>query len=90
MKRYLYIHHGLKRTDKLKQQFRHNFTFYKGSTHVALSRAFVNFTLNDQVAKDFLKWVEDTQIPDETYYPTLYKNTDFDKGRLNTVFCSEG
>ena len=73
------MYHGGKRTEMLKEPFRQNFTFYKGSTYVVLSRAFVDFILHDKLARDFLEWVKDTKIPDETYYPTLYRNVDFDK-----------
>jgi hypothetical protein len=73
----------MKRTKRLKKPFPGNFTFYKGSTYVVLSRAFVNFTLHDKLAKDFLKWVNDTGKPDETFYQTLYFNVDFDKSEYN-------
>jgi hypothetical protein len=79
--RYLYIHHGTNSTGELKQPFRHNFTIYKGSTYVVLSRAFVNFIFNEQLAKDFLNWLKDTKVADEVYYSTLYQNTEFDKGK---------
>ena len=78
-KRFIYVYNGTKPTRKRKRPFRQNFKFYKGSTYVVLSRAYVNFTLHDQLAKDFLKWVKNTGIPDETYYATLYMNTGFDK-----------
>jgi hypothetical protein len=52
---------------------------------VALSRAFINFILHDKLARDFLEWVKDTGIPDETYYPTLYLNVDFDKSEYTTL-----
>ncbi|CAB3990628.1 beta-1,3-galactosyl-O-glycosyl-glyco beta-1,6-N-acetylglucosaminyltransferase-like isoform X2 [Paramuricea clavata] len=78
-RRFLYVYHAGKRTEMLKEPFRQNFTFYKGSTYVVLSRAFVDFILHDKLARDFLEWVKDTRIPDETYYPTLYRNLDFDK-----------
>ena len=69
----------MNRTKILKQPFPSNFTFYKGSTYVVLSQAFVNFTINSKLANDFLVWVSDTANPDETFYQTLYFNIDFDK-----------
>ena len=57
---------------KRKVPFRGNFKFYKGSSHVVLSRSFVSFILHNKLANDFLKWVKDTRIPNETYYATLY------------------
>ena len=60
-----------------KTPFRYNFTFYKGSSYVALSHAFANFTLNSQVANEFLEWVKDTGFPDETFLPSLIGNVKF-------------
>ncbi|XP_028414418.1 N-acetyllactosaminide beta-1,6-N-acetylglucosaminyl-transferase-like isoform X3 [Dendronephthya gigantea] len=84
--RFIYVYNGTKRTKKRKQPFQRNFKFYKGSTYVILSRAYVNFTLHDQLAKDFLEWVKNTGIPDETYYATLYMNTNFDKRFQNNSY----
>ncbi|XP_028414451.1 beta-1,3-galactosyl-O-glycosyl-glycoprotein beta-1,6-N-acetylglucosaminyltransferase 3-like isoform X2 [Dendronephthya gigantea] len=85
-KRFIYVYNGTKPTRKRKRPFRQNFKFYKGSTYVVLSRAYINFTLHDQLAKDFLKWVKNTGFPDETYYATLYTNTNFDKRFQNNSY----
>ena len=52
----------------------HNIKVTFGSIHVALTRAFVDFTLHNQVAMDFLEWVKDTMIPDETFFQSLTVN----------------
>ena len=44
---------------------------FKGSNHVALTRNFVQFILNDKKAKEFFYWLNDTFIPDEAFYATL-------------------
>jgi len=49
----------------------HSLKIYKGSNHVALTRRFAEFILFDQKAKDFYNWLNDTFIPDETFYATL-------------------
>lgn len=75
--RFHYVYERHKRTNKTKIPFRYNFTFFKGSTYVALSHAFVNFTLNSRVANEFLEWVKDTGFPDETFIPSLIANVNF-------------
>lgn len=57
-----------------KEKPPHNITVVKGPVHMVASRAFVEFIFNDQKAKDFLEWVHGTQVPDETYFPTLQNN----------------
>ncbi|XP_045206284.1 beta-1,3-galactosyl-O-glycosyl-glycoprotein beta-1,6-N-acetylglucosaminyltransferase-like [Mercenaria mercenaria] len=46
----------------------------KGAVHVAVSRGFVDYVLNDKRAHDLLKWTKLTKIPDETFFPTLNHN----------------
>ena len=46
----------------------------QGSVHVALTRAFVDYALHHQVAKDLLNWVKDTLVPDETFFQSLQVN----------------
>ena len=75
--RFHYIYKGGRRTNMIKTPFRYNFTFYKGSSYVALSHAFTNFTLNSHVANEFLEWVKDTGFPDETFLPSLIGNVKF-------------
>nr|KAG5699098.1 hypothetical protein BaRGS_017781 [Batillaria attramentaria] len=47
----------------------------KGSVHVAVNRDFVDFVLHSPVSRDFLEWCKRTHIPDETFFPTLNRNS---------------
>ena len=58
-------------TWKLKSPPPEGITIAKGNVHVALPRAFVKFMLEDKTALAFKRWVRDTRIPDETYFPSL-------------------
>ena len=49
----------------------HNISLVKGSAFGVFSRAFVEFTLTDQMARDLLEWSRDTYSPDEVYWSTL-------------------
>ncbi len=49
----------------------HNLTMYFGTAYYSLTRPFVEFVLNDKVAKDLLEWSRDTFSPDEHYWVTL-------------------
>ena len=46
-----------------------NVTISKGSVHVAVQRGFVDFALHK--AQSFVEWLEDTRIPDETFFASL-------------------
>ncbi|KAK7486325.1 hypothetical protein BaRGS_00022495 [Batillaria attramentaria] len=48
---------------------------WKGSVHVAVNRDFVDFVLHSPVSRDFLEWCKRTHIPDETFFPTLNRNS---------------
>ena len=52
----------------------HNITAIAGSTHVAINRDFVNFTLNDQRAIDFIEWLKKTYFPDEFIFSSFNHN----------------
>jgi hypothetical protein len=52
----------------------HNITLAKGSMHVAVNRYFVDFCLHDQRSLDFLDWLKQTKIPDETFFSSLNYN----------------
>ena len=43
----------------------------KGQLQVILTRAFVNFTLHNKVTLDFYDWINDTIIPDESFFNSL-------------------
>ena len=49
----------------------HNLQIYFGTAYYSLTRDFVEFALESQVAKDFLEWSKDTFSPDEHYWVTL-------------------
>ena len=46
-------------------------TLTKGSVHIAVQRGFVDFVLHNPVAARFQQWVNDTWIPDETFFSSL-------------------
>ncbi|ESO84451.1 hypothetical protein LOTGIDRAFT_179636 [Lottia gigantea] len=46
----------------------------KGNIHVVLNRQFVNYTIINQVSKDFIKWLNNTIVPDETLFASLNHN----------------
>lgn len=52
----------------------HNTIPAKGSVHVALSRAFVDFMLHDRRSLDILEWAKKVGIPDEAYFTMLNHN----------------
>ena len=62
------------RTDELKPDVPHKFLIAKGSTHIAASRAFIDYALNSQQARDLLNWMKDIRAPDEHFFPTLNHN----------------
>lgn len=41
---------------------------------MTLNRKFVEYVINNDVAADFLRWVNKTEVPDETYFATLIHN----------------
>ena len=43
----------------------------KGSVHVALTRGFVQYILHNETAQQFLEWVQQTRVADETYFASL-------------------
>ncbi|XP_077999920.1 beta-1,3-galactosyl-O-glycosyl-glycoprotein beta-1,6-N-acetylglucosaminyltransferase-like [Glandiceps talaboti] len=48
-----------------------NVTIRKGGLHCALTRPFVEFLHQNGTATEFLEWLNDTLIPDESFYPSL-------------------
>ena len=52
----------------------HNITIYKGSTHIVAVREFVEFVLYSQIGKDFIEFLKNTYIPDETLYSSLQRH----------------
>jgi len=74
----MYVWEHGQQTEQLKDDVPHNLTLSKGSTHIAARREFVDFALNDRRAQDFLHWLRDTQIPDETFFNSLNRNQQLD------------
>ncbi|ELT88514.1 hypothetical protein CAPTEDRAFT_121732, partial [Capitella teleta] len=62
------------RTSVEKGPVPHNFLIAKGSTHVAVTRDFIDYALNDPRAQDLLEWMKDIRAPDEHFFPTLNHN----------------
>lgn len=50
----------------------HNFTVVKGSAYGTFSRAFVEYIIHDQEARDLLEWSRAVLSPDEYYWATLH------------------
>ncbi|GFS12201.1 beta-1,3-galactosyl-O-glycosyl-glycoprotein beta-1,6-N-acetylglucosaminyltransferase [Elysia marginata] len=46
----------------------------KGAVHTVINRATVDFILHDSKAKDFMKWLKTTIIPDETLFASINYN----------------
>jgi len=57
-----------------KEPAPHGFNVAKGSTHMAVTREFVEFAVNDLRAEDLLYWMRDIKVPDEHFFPTLSHN----------------
>ena len=52
----------------------HGFNIAKGSTHMAVTREFVEFAVHDPRAQDLLHWMSDIKVPDEHFFQTLNHN----------------
>ena len=52
----------------------HGIKLYKGAYQVVLARSFVDYVINNTIARNFLEWVKTTGIPDETYFNSLNRN----------------
>ena len=50
------------------------FLIGKGSTHIAATRAFIDYVLHNKTAQDILQWMKDIRAPDEHYFATLNHN----------------
>lgn len=52
-----------------------NMTAYKGSFATTLDRKFVNWLLHNRTARAYRDWLaENSSLPDESYWATLYFN----------------
>ncbi|XP_064644630.1 beta-1,3-galactosyl-O-glycosyl-glycoprotein beta-1,6-N-acetylglucosaminyltransferase-like [Lineus longissimus] len=77
-KRTLVVHHGIRSTTTKKEPFEMNVTLTKGPVHIAASRGFVEFVLHDDRAVKFRAWIQDTGVPDETFFSSLNHNPKWD------------
>jgi len=66
--------HRFFKTDRIKPQAPNNISIRKGSTHIVAIREFVEFVLHSQIGKDFIEFLKDTLIPDETLYSSLHQH----------------
>ena len=57
-----------------KERAPHGFNVAKGSAHMAVTREFVEYAVNDRRAQDLLYWMRDIKVPDEHFFPTLSHN----------------
>jgi hypothetical protein len=71
--KYVYIG-GTERTNQTKEPPPFNLTIIKGNLHILGSRPFIEFALNDKRALALLEWLNDTMIPDESFFSTLNYN----------------
>lgn len=61
----------------------HNLQIYFGTAYYSLTRPFVDFVLQSQVARDLLEWSKDTYSPDEHYWVTLNHFADAPGNHVN-------
>ncbi|XP_061076380.1 beta-1,3-galactosyl-O-glycosyl-glycoprotein beta-1,6-N-acetylglucosaminyltransferase 7 isoform X2 [Conger conger] len=61
----------------------HKLQIYFGTAYYALTRPFVDFVLQNKVAKDLLEWSKDTYSPDEHYWVTLNHLVDAPGNHVN-------
>ncbi|XP_061184953.1 beta-1,3-galactosyl-O-glycosyl-glycoprotein beta-1,6-N-acetylglucosaminyltransferase-like [Saccostrea echinata] len=52
----------------------HQIRLVKGSVLITASREYVQYVIKSRVAFDFLKWVRNTELPDETFFSSLNHN----------------
>ena len=52
----------------------YNMNLTKGSVHIVAVRGFVEYVVYNKTSIDFLDWVKDTYIPDETFFTSLNHN----------------
>nr|XP_022338576.1 beta-1,3-galactosyl-O-glycosyl-glycoprotein beta-1,6-N-acetylglucosaminyltransferase 3-like [Crassostrea virginica]XP_022338578.1 beta-1,3-galactosyl-O-glycosyl-glycoprotein beta-1,6-N-acetylglucosaminyltransferase 3-like [Crassostrea virginica] len=62
---------NLVETSEIKEPFRYNVEISKGSAYGAFSRGFVEFLLNDSIANEFIRWLNNTYSPEENVWATL-------------------
>ena len=68
------------RTEVTKQPPPWSINLQKGSNFVAITREAANYILHNQVAIEFLDWLNDTAKPDEAFYSSLQQHPGFPGG----------
>ncbi len=58
-------------THKLKPPPPYKITIYQGDTYMAATREFIQFEVNDPIAKSLYRFLKDTTVPDENFSPSL-------------------
>ncbi|XP_060064736.1 beta-1,3-galactosyl-O-glycosyl-glycoprotein beta-1,6-N-acetylglucosaminyltransferase-like [Ylistrum balloti] len=58
-------------TTEDKEPFKYKLQLSKGSAYGSFSRNFVDFILNDDVAQEFIAWLNNTYSPEENVWATL-------------------
>ena len=58
----------------IKRPFTYKLNFTVGIAHVTASRDFVEYALTNEIAQDLSAWLNDTYIPDESFFSTLQHN----------------
>ncbi|XP_076441053.1 N-acetyllactosaminide beta-1,6-N-acetylglucosaminyl-transferase-like [Babylonia areolata] len=69
--KYAIVNGSLKPTKKKKDPFMYPVQIRKGSAYGTFSRAFLDFALTSQLAREFVRWLADTMAPDELFWATL-------------------
>ena len=52
----------------------HNIVIHKGSTHIVALREFVEFVIRSKIGTDFVEFLKDTYVADETMYASLQQH----------------
>ena len=73
MNRTVFVHNGYFPTKVKKEPTLppHGVRLTKGSVHIVATRAYVDYILHNKTALDFMDWVKDTGVPDETFFSSL-------------------
>ncbi|XP_077870453.1 beta-1,3-galactosyl-O-glycosyl-glycoprotein beta-1,6-N-acetylglucosaminyltransferase-like [Saccoglossus kowalevskii] len=69
--RHTFVNGLIRRTSIRKTEICPLKTIKKGTVHTSLSREFVEFLHNSDIAKRFLMWLNDTKSPEEQFFNSL-------------------
>jgi hypothetical protein len=71
----------------------HGILISKGAVHIAVSRGYVDYVINDHRARDILQWMNRSCfIPDESFFTTMNINPHLGVpgsylGKFASLFC---